>query len=52
MDRDRFGSDDQIGNLSLPLTDIVKNGCKVDAWYPLQNARGKINISANFMYKN
>jgi len=52
MDRDRFGSDDRLGNLSLPLIDIVKNGCKVDSWYPLQNARGKIHISAQFMYKN
>jgi len=51
-DWDKFANDDKIGNLSLPLIDIVKNGCKVDAWYPLQNGQGKINISAHFMYKN
>jgi len=51
MDYDKFGTNDKLGNLSLPLIDIVKNNCKVDAWYPLENCLGKIDISAHFMYK-
>jgi len=50
MDRDKFRPNETIGSLSLPLTDIVKNNCKVDAWYPLRNSLGKINISAHCLF--
>jgi len=50
FDHNKLSKHDELGNVNIPIKDIVANNCSVDDWYNLGKEKGKINIKVRYMF--
>jgi len=50
FDYNKLSKHDELGNVNIPIKDILENNCCIDAWHDLGHEKGKINIKVRYMF--